>query len=185
MYTKNTCHLWIFWTTQFISNIKNTRSKLDCHLWILCFTPYLNHFIFVYFVSYLNHFIFVYFVSIIITLVYDIRSTLVYVTVRIRHMIYQGNEKMDYIVIRSINSICIYFSYTKLYEICIRQVDYQGNEKMDYKRIRTAYTVTNVLLCSFWFGPDAGDAGFCVLDAQVVRRWRCLRLYVVCCVWCV
>ena len=62
-------------------------------------------------------------------------------------MIYQGNEKMDYIVIRSINSICIYFSYTKLYEICIRQVDYQGNEKMDYKRIRTAYTVTNVLLC--------------------------------------
>ena len=146
MYTKNTCHLWIFWTTQFISNIKNTRSKLDCHLWILCFTPYLNHFIFVYFVSYLNHFIFVYFVSIILTLVYDIRSTLVYVTVRIRHMIYQGNEKMDYIVIRSINSICIYFSYTKLYEICIRQVDYQGNEKMDYKRIRTAYTVTNVLL---------------------------------------
>ena len=81
-------------------------------------------------------------------LVYDIRSTLVYVTVRIRHMIYQGNEKMDYIVIRSINSICIYFSYTKLYEICIRQVDYQGNEKMDYKRIRTAYTVTNVLLCA-------------------------------------
>ena len=64
-------------------------------------------------------------------------------------MIYQGNEKMDYIVIRSINSICIYFSYTKLYEICIRQVDYQGNEKMDYKRIRTAYTVTNVLLCLF------------------------------------
>ena len=135
MYTKNTCHLWIFWTTQFISNIKNTRSKLDCHLWILCFTPYLNHFIFVYFVS------------IIITLVYDIRSTLVYVTVRIRLMNYQGNEKMVYIVIRSINSICIYFSYTKLYEICIRQVDYQGNEKMDYKRIRTAYTVTNVLLC--------------------------------------
>jgi len=113
----------------------NTRNKLHCHLWILYFTLYLNHFIYVYFVS------------IIITLVYDIRSTLVYVTVRIRHMIYQGNEKMDYIVIRSINSICIYFSYTKLYEICIRQVDYQGNEKMDYKRIRTAYTVTNVLLC--------------------------------------